>query len=314
MRVLLTGGSGDLGRLLARDLAARGDSPVIFDLRPPFESHAYIEGSINDLSALEKAMAGVDVVVHIAALHGIHESTHSASDFQKVNVDGTETVLAAMASSGVKNLVFISSTSIFNERGAYAHSKIAAEKLVAGAANDGDINALTLRPRAFIPFWNRQVYKDYSSWAKWFWGGAVHVDDVNQATLKAVDFVAGNRPPLPVVALTVDGAYDYTADELSTWDVKGLGHSFTQRYGEDLARLAQRYGLDISQKPKILDISGTRSLLGYVPKYSLKNLLDELAAFGDEGPPGPFDVPVPEKPARGFTPPRSDGKGRQSGP
>jgi hypothetical protein len=46
-----------------------------------------------------------------------------------------------------------------------------------------------------------------------------------------------------------------------------------------------RYGLDPALKPTRLDISETVRWLAYKPAYSLANLLSELAAFGDSGPP-----------------------------
>jgi hypothetical protein len=49
--------------------------------------------------------------------------------------------------------------------------------------------------------------------------------------------------------------------------------------------LALSYGLDPALKPTKLDISETVRWLDYKPAYSLANLLSELAAFGDSGPP-----------------------------
>ena len=49
--------------------------------------------------------------------------------------------------------------------------------------------------------------------------------------------------------------------------------------------LALSYGLDPQLKPTRLDISETVRWLGYKPSYSLANLLSELAAYGDHGPP-----------------------------
>ena len=51
--------------------------------------------------------------------------------------------------------------------------------------------------------------------------------------------------------------------------------------------LALSYGLDPALKPTRLDISETVRWLGYKPSYSLANLLSELAAYGDSGPPQP---------------------------
>jgi Bacterial toxin of type II toxin-antitoxin system, YafQ len=68
------------------------------------------------------------------------------------------------------------------------------------------------------------------------------------------------------------------------WDAEGPGSTFQKYYAEHYD-LALSYGLDPALKPTRLDISETVRWLGYKPAYSLANLLSELAAFGDSGPP-----------------------------
>ena len=76
MKVLLTGGSGNLGQTLVPRLLDRGDTPVILDVRAPprlSEGAVFIEGSVLDRSKLTEIFRGCDCIVHIAAWHGIHE-------------------------------------------------------------------------------------------------------------------------------------------------------------------------------------------------------------------------------------------------
>ena len=145
------------------------------------------------------------------------------------------------------------------------------------------MNVITLRPRAFIPFWNRGVYANYSDWARWFWKGAVHIDDVASAVILSVDLISHQRLGRQLI-LTLDGAYEYTDADLEHWDAAGAGSTFKKYYSEyyDLVR---SYGLDPALKPTKLDISETVRWLGYRPSYSLANLLSELAAYGNSGPP-----------------------------
>ena len=114
MKVLLTGGSGDLGQTLVPLLVRRGDVPVIFDLRSPDDSkgEVFIQGSILDREKLYEACRGCDCIVHIAAWHGIHEvrGEKDSYDFFDLNVRGTFEVLEAAASLGANNIVFISTT------------------------------------------------------------------------------------------------------------------------------------------------------------------------------------------------------------
>lgn len=290
MRVLLTGGSGDLGTLVARGLLDRGDAPVIFDPAPPqCEGCDYIEASILDRPALQAAMQdGVDCVVHIAAWHGIHEfqGSKSAWDFHDVNVTGTFNTLQAAAEADLAKFVFISSTSVDDRFGIYGHTKILNEEMMRAYAARHGMDIVTLRPRAFIPPWNRGVYDNFIEWAAWFWKGAVHVDDVKQATILAIDHLKNNGDVVP--ELPIDGAYEFTQDDLKHWDEHGPGSTFKRVYGEDAHALAVQHGLDPTRPPKILGHADAEKYLGYAPRYSLKNLLEDLRKYGESGPPAPF--------------------------
>ena len=77
MRVLLTGGSGNLGQALVPRLLEKGDTPVIRDVRTPprlNEGAVFIEASVLDRSKLTEIFRGCNCIVHIAAWHGIHEA------------------------------------------------------------------------------------------------------------------------------------------------------------------------------------------------------------------------------------------------
>jgi nucleoside-diphosphate-sugar epimerase len=293
MRLLLTGGSGDLGTLLSMDLLARGDTVSSIDMTvPKIDGTRHIHGSILDRALVATAMQGVDVLVHIAAWHGVHEQLgKTPADFHDLNVTGTFNVLEAAAVTGVRRCVFISSTSVDNAYGVYGHTKILNEEMCRAYAHRHDMRIIQLRPRAFIPSWNRSVYGDYAQWANWFMKGAVHAVDVKQAVLKAIDRLAAQAPlPEAAPALVIDGAYDYTAEDLAAWDKDGAGSTFRKYYADDFD-LAVQSGLDPARKPKVLGSAAAQRLIGYTPVFSLKNLLAELRAYGLEGPPAPFGPP-----------------------
>jgi nucleoside-diphosphate-sugar epimerase len=284
MKLLLTGGSGDLGQTLVPRLLARGDTSVILDIRAPLEG-TFIQGSVLDRSNLKDHFRGCDCIVHIAAWHGIHESRgeKNAYDFFDLNVRGTFEVFEAAASVGIDKIIYISTTSVHRPDTLYGRSKILAERIVSDYAQHGNMNVITLRPRGFIPYWNRDVYTKYSDWAQWFWRGAVHIDDVASAVLSGVDLMSRQRPGQHLV-LALDSAYEYTDADLEQWDVDGAGSTFRKHYPE-YYDLALSYGLDPAARPHRLDISETIRVLGYQPSYSLASLLSELAAYGDRGPP-----------------------------
>src|SRR6267378_779077 len=186
MKVLLTGGSGNLGQTLVPMVLDKGNTPVILDVRAPRDlkkQSVFIEGSILDRSNVTDIFRGCDCIVHIAAWHGIHESRgeKNACDFFDLNVRGTFEVFEAAASLGIDKIIFISTTSVYRPDTRYGRSKILAELIAEDYRKHSHMNAITLRPRGFIPFSDRDVCANYSDWARWFWKGAVHIDDVAAA-------------------------------------------------------------------------------------------------------------------------------------
>lgn len=288
MQVLLTGGAGDLGQVLVPRLLARGDTPVILDVRAPAEPQpgaVFIHGSVLDRAALRQWLRGCDSIVHIAAWHGIHEDRgeKGVDDFFDLNVRGTFEVFEAAATLGIERIVHISTTSVRRPDTLYGRSKLLAERIAEDYSRYRGIGVVTLRPRGFIPHWNRSVYTKYSEWARWFWRGAVHIDDVAAAVLLSLDLLARQKPDEhPVLAL--DSAYEYTPADLADWDAGGPGSTF-RKYYDPYYDLAVAHGLDPTLRPFPLDISDTVRWLGYRPSYSLASLLAELAAHGDAGPP-----------------------------
>ncbi len=112
-RVVVTGGSGRLGRFVLAELAAWGHGVVDFDLAPPGppapDGVPFVAGSVLDLPALARAFKGADAVVHLAALDWIAKA--AGEDFIHVNVQGTWNVLQAAEAAGVRRIVTTSSIS-----------------------------------------------------------------------------------------------------------------------------------------------------------------------------------------------------------
>ena len=280
--VLLTGGCGDLGTVLAWQL---GECALLLDPRAPqapFGRH--IPGSILDPQTLDAAISSADQVVHIAAWHGVHEHRgwKTPAEFMSLNVEGTERVLNACMRHN-RRCIVLSSTSVDRPESVYGHTKIRTEALVRHYRTKG-VECLILRPRAFIPSWNRDVYDDYIAWARWFWGGAVHILDVAQAVRLGLESRRWVDTPL-----VIDGGYEYTPAVLANW--QGVA-SFDHQYPGKRA-LVERHGLDPSQPPQPKDIAATLAALGYQPTFSLRTLLDELEQWGTAGPPPPWTTDSP---------------------
>jgi hypothetical protein len=212
--------------------------------------------------------------------HGIHEArgTKSAYDFHDLNVTGTFNVLEAAAHAGAERFLFISSTSASDRYGVYGHTKVLGEEMCRAYAHRHGMAVITLRPRAFIPSWNTAVYASFPEWAAWFARGAVHVDDVCRAVFCALDLLQGGRLASPAPVYVIDGAHDFTREDLDAWDAGGPGSTFRKYYPDDEG-LMRKHGLDPARKPKVLDVPDEQRLPCYVPQYSLKDMLAELRRF-----------------------------------
>jgi 2-alkyl-3-oxoalkanoate reductase len=164
MRALVTGGGGFLGRAIVRELVSRGDEVVSYSRNVHGEVEALgarsIRGDVGDESSLALAMRGIETVFHAAALAGIHGSR---ADYQRANVGGTRSVIAAARRAGVARFVFTSSPSVcFDGRdhvrasndlpraerflAEYPRSKAEAEALVLSAHGTEGLATTVLRP------------------------------------------------------------------------------------------------------------------------------------------------------------------------
>jgi dTDP-L-rhamnose 4-epimerase len=125
MRVLLTGGAGFIGRHVARELAARGHAVRVLDsLRPDVHAGGdaaasldaeFHRGDVRDAAALDRALNGVDAVVHLAAKVGLGVDVADMPDYAASNDVGTAELLAGMARAGVTRLTLASSMVVYGE-------------------------------------------------------------------------------------------------------------------------------------------------------------------------------------------------------
>jgi farnesol dehydrogenase len=145
MRVLVTGGTGYLGRAAVRAYQAAGHDLVVF-ARGATRSGlpgTLVDGDVRDRAAVERAAAGCDAISHSAALVSIWR--RRSADFDDVNVGGLRNVLAAAAARSIPRVLYTSSFVAIPPRGRaapleandYQRTKVAADRLGDAAVADG---------------------------------------------------------------------------------------------------------------------------------------------------------------------------------
>jgi nucleoside-diphosphate-sugar epimerase len=162
--VLVTGGSGYFGSILAEAALARGDQVRIFDLNPPAEDQVervtYLPGDVRDRDAVREACDGIDVVLHNVAQVPLAKDRDL---FWSVNVTGTANVLLAARDARVGKVVHTSSSAIFGipetnpvtedtpgrPLEAYGRAKLEAEWLCRDAVDAG-LDVTIVRPRTIL--------------------------------------------------------------------------------------------------------------------------------------------------------------------
>src|SRR3954467_14392731 len=134
-RILITGGAGFIGSHVAAELLSHGYSVRALDSLVP-QVHgperrrpAYLSsdvelmvGDLRDAAALQRALEGIDAVIHLVALVGVGQSMYQIADYTSVNNLGTALLLQALSTRSLQRLVVASSMSIYGE-GLYWNSR-----------------------------------------------------------------------------------------------------------------------------------------------------------------------------------------------
>ena len=114
MNVLVTGGSGFIGRNIVKVLKEKGDKVGSLDIKEKNSVADYhITCDIRNRHMVEKALKGIDQVFHLAAVTSPPEFENLMADGYDVNVLGTYNILAASQANKVKRVVIASSSSIY---------------------------------------------------------------------------------------------------------------------------------------------------------------------------------------------------------
>lgn len=167
-KYLVTGGAGFIGSNIVEELVHRKEDVRVLDsfitgkrenLSPFIGKIEVIEGDIRDKAILQKAMNGVDFVIHQAALRSVPKSVDDPFTTNDINVFGTLNLLMAAKNAGVKRVVYASSSSAYGDTkkfpqkesdlaspiSPYGVSKLAAENYCITFAKTYGLETVSLR-------------------------------------------------------------------------------------------------------------------------------------------------------------------------
>ena len=162
--VLITGGTGSFGQAIGTDdpravqpdeghhLQPRRAQAVRDAASPPFADRhdvmRWFIGDVRDEARLRRAMEGVDVVIHAAALKQVPAAEYNPFEAVKTNILGAENVIDASIDSGVSRVVALSTDKAAAPINLYGATKLASDKLFVAANNYRGRHDIALLGRA----------------------------------------------------------------------------------------------------------------------------------------------------------------------
>lgn len=145
--ILVTGGTGSFGKAFTAALLESADPKrlVIFsrdelkqyEMQQRFNAPfiRYFIGDVRDERRLTQAMAGIDYVVHAAALKQVPAAEYNPTECIRTNVDGAQNVIAAAIANGVERVVALSTDKAVSPVNLYGATKLLSDKLFVAANN-----------------------------------------------------------------------------------------------------------------------------------------------------------------------------------
>ncbi len=313
----ITGGAGFIGSTLSKKLIEQGNKVVTIDNFCDFynpkikednvkellqnENFKLYRADIRDRQAIKEIFDenNIDIVMHLAAMAGVRPSIENPILYQEVNCMGTQNILEEMREHDVKNGVFASSSSVYGNCkevpfredmivdyaiSPYAATKKANEVMAHVYHKLFDMNIVMLRfftvygpkqrPDLAINKFTRLMLEDKE--IPMFGDGTTsrdytYIDDIVDGIIKACDYCMSNK---------------------KVYEILNLGNSSPTTLKEMINIIGEVLG----RKPKIkqmpmqpgdvertyADISKTKKLIGYQPKVTFKEGIENFVKWYKE--------------------------------
>lgn len=318
--VLVTGGTGFVGRHLVRQLLTDRGSARVMSRRPGGvalpQGMSWVQADLADPASLRKALRGIETVVHAAAV--VPDGATPDEELERVNADGTRALADAARAEGVRRFVHISSAGVYGDGRAadphlesdppspgtaYERSKLAGELALVDALDGAGVSWTILRPQGLYgsdrPA-TAAFFREVGRRRFWLHGPArvlvhpTHVQDLASAVRLVI-----NREDLNHEVINIGGDRAVEFRELIALIGARVGHVPSQytapRWtGEVAARIARLWST-AGQPPATLarmarswvnrtvSIDKARRLLGFEPstlEHGLEQTVHELLRTG----------------------------------
>jgi len=299
-KVLVTGGSGFVGRAAIKNLLQKEFAVNALDMyEVDIPGVNNIQGSVLNAADINRAMAGCEYVVHLAAVLGVSKSTYMPMECLDVNIIGTRNILKACVENKVKKIVFSSSSEVYGEpdkipiseddplqpKSEYGHSKVVGEEYVKACKKQFDLDYTIVR------YFNVYGPDQANSW--------VMSKFTNNAVLGRKLDIYGDGTQVRAfchVNDSAEGLVQGIVNPKSDNDVFNIGNSKEQISMKDLAQKI----VDIADRPDLLnfipmeesdrtkereiykrvpDTEKARKILGFEAQISLNQGLKEIIAY-----------------------------------
>jgi NAD dependent epimerase/dehydratase len=299
-KVLVTGADGFIGSHLVQALQARGCDVRAFVFYNSFNSWGWLDtlplaaqkeldvfaGDIRDPNGVRTAMAGCDVVFHLAALIGIPFSYHSPDSYVDTNIKGTLNVLQAARDSRAQRVLVTSTSEVYGSaqyapidekhpyqgQSPYSATKIGADRLAESFYRSFDTPVTIVRPfntygprqsaRAVIPTVITQLLSGETTLRL---GSLTPTRDFNHVSDTAQGFIALAEADAAIgQEVNIASGSEYSVGDIAQYLVKQINPEAKITTSEDRIRPEK------SEVVRLIgDNSKLRSLTPWEPRYGM---------------------------------------------
>jgi UDP-glucose 4-epimerase len=281
MKILVTGGSGLVGRYVVDELKLAHQVEILDRKQPDQSLLPYHQVDLLDEEGARKHVQGFDVVVHLAGIP--HPLNDPPEKVFRTNTQSTYNLLESCALNGIRRVLFISSESVLGfafsttrmwpeylpideqnplrPQDPYGLSKVTCEEICRGFSRRTGMQTLCLRPPwVWVPepkevAFYRQLRAEYPKWHKNLWA-YVHVFDLAKAIRQCVE-----SPDLPV-----HDSYFVCATE--TW-VDTNSRELVSKYYPETPQIADSF----SGSASLISCAKAKKAIGFAPFLSWRDIV-----------------------------------------